>query len=205
LAVWTRTRRRAILDAVMPPVFRILGPLEVELSMRVVALGRRERALLGVLLLNAGAVVSVERLIDGVWGESPPSSAKHMVHEYVSRLRTALGDSSRIQTRAPGYLADCTEDEVDARLFSRLVAIARAAVQADDRTQALHSYDQALALWRGDALAGVDARTASDGTWPRSTAWSRTPRRGCRSSTRGRPSWSPGAWAMFRRIPSGAC
>jgi ABC-type transport system substrate-binding protein/DNA-binding SARP family transcriptional activator len=140
----------------MPPVFRILGPLEVELSAGVVALGRRERALLGVLLLNAGAVVSVERLIDGVWGESPPSSAKHMVHEYVSRLRTALGDSSRIQTRAPGYLADCTEDEVDARLFSRLVAIARAAVQADDRTQALHSYDQALALWRGDALAGVE-------------------------------------------------
>ncbi len=88
----------------MPPVFRILGPLEVELSDgRVLALGRRERALLGVLLLNAGEVVAVERLIDGVWGEAPPSSAKHMVHEYVSRLRTALGDASRIQTRVPGY------------------------------------------------------------------------------------------------------
>ena len=87
---------------VIAPSFRILGPLEVELNERVVALGRRERALLGVLLLNAGEVVSVERLIDGVWGEMPPTSAKHMVHEYVSRLRPARGDPARIETRVPG-------------------------------------------------------------------------------------------------------
>ncbi len=141
----------------MQPAFRILGPLEVELSDgRVVALGRRERALLGVLLLNAGRVVSVELLIDGVWGEVPPSSAKHMVHEYVSRLRTAIGDASRIETRVPGYVVTCADGELDARLFSELAVAARAAAGAQDHVQALRSYEQALALWRGDALAGVE-------------------------------------------------
>ena len=123
---------------------------------RVVALGRRERALLGVLLLNAGQVVSIERLIDGVWGDAAPSSAKHMVHEYVSRLRTALGDASRIETHAPGYLVACTDDELDARLFSRLAADARDAASADDHKKALQSYEEASGLWRGDVLAGVE-------------------------------------------------
>jgi DNA-binding SARP family transcriptional activator len=64
---------------------------------------RRERALLGVLLLHVGEVVSLDALIDSVWGEPAPPSARHMVHEYVSRLRSALGDASVIATRAPGY------------------------------------------------------------------------------------------------------
>ncbi len=140
----------------MQPAFRILGPLEVDLSdERVVALGRRERAVLGVLLLNAGEVVGVERLIDDVWGESPPSSAKHMVHEYVSRLRIALGDASRIETRAPGYVVTCADGELDSRLFSGLTAAARTAASDHDHARALRSYEEALALWRGEALAGV--------------------------------------------------
>ena len=122
----------------------------------VVALGRRERALLGVLLLNAGDVVSVERLIDGVWGEAPPASAKHMVHEYVSRLRQALGDASRIATRVPGYLAVCCDDELDTGRFSRLTAAARTAARAGKHGDALRAYDSALDLWRGDALAGAE-------------------------------------------------
>ncbi len=116
----------------MQPVFRILGPLEVEVDERVVTLGRRERALLGVLLLNAGEVVSVERLIDGVWGEVPPSSAKHMVHEYVSRLRAALGDASRIETRVPGYVVTCADGELDSRPSRKLAGDARAAAGAQD-------------------------------------------------------------------------
>ena len=143
------------LATVTSPSFRILGPLEVELNERVVALGRRERALLAVLLLNAGEVVSVERLIDGVWGELPPTSAKHMVHEYVSKLRTALGDPSLIETRVPGYMATCTNGELDARVFAELTVDARAAASADDHAHALTSFDKALGLWRGEALAGV--------------------------------------------------
>ena len=62
---------------------------------------RRERALLGALALHVGEVVSVDTLIDSVWGERAPASARHIVHEYVSRLRGALGDASVIVTRAP--------------------------------------------------------------------------------------------------------
>ena len=64
--------------------FRILGPLEALVDGRRVDLSsRRERALLGVLLLQVGEVVSVDALVDSVWGEQPPASARHMVHEYV--------------------------------------------------------------------------------------------------------------------------
>jgi hypothetical protein len=138
------------------PVFRILGPLEIELNGHVAALGRRERALLGVLLLNAGEVVSVECLIEGVWGDAPPTSAKHMLHEYVSRLRQTLGDASRIVTCVPGYVAVCGDEELDARRFAALAATARAAARAREHAEALQSYDEALQLWRGGALAGVE-------------------------------------------------
>jgi YVTN family beta-propeller protein len=138
----------------MERAFRILGPLEVELDGSVLALGgRRERAILGILLLNSGEVVSVERLIDGVWGEARPASAKHMVHEYVSRLRYALGEDSPIATRPPGYLLET--DALDARQLAEFVAEARAAAARDDHAVALRAYDRALALWRGDVLADL--------------------------------------------------
>ena len=70
---------------------RILGRLETTVDGRSVELASpREQALLGVLLLHAGEVVSIEALIEGVWGEAPPRSGRHLVHEYVSRLRAGL-------------------------------------------------------------------------------------------------------------------
>ena len=139
----------------MEPVFRILGPLAVTRDAQLVSVGgRRERAILAILLLHRGEVVSVERLIDGVWGDARPASAKHMVHEYVSRLRQALGDVP-IATRPPGYLLEWPDPTSDARQFAELVATARAAASAGDHGGAVHAYDQALALWRGDALADV--------------------------------------------------
>jgi peptide/nickel transport system substrate-binding protein len=137
----------------MQPEFRILGPLEVALGARLVSPGgRRERAILGILLLHAGEVVSVERLIDGVWGEARPASAKHMIHEYVSRLRLALGESSSIATRPPGYMVELTGAALDAREFGRLTAAARTQPHAE----AIESFDRALALWRGAALADAE-------------------------------------------------
>jgi DNA-binding SARP family transcriptional activator len=137
-------------------VFRILGPLEVTLDERVVSPGgRRERAILAILLLNIGEVVSVERLIDGVWGEARPSSAKHMVHEYVSRLRTALVGVSQIATRPPGYMLESAGAALDVRQFRQLTTTARAEAGAERHAEALRSYDEALALWRGEALADV--------------------------------------------------
>ena len=71
--------------------FRILGRLEAEVDGRTVDLpSRRERALLAALLLEVGEVLSTDTLIDSVWGDPAPASARHMVHEYVSRLRAAL-------------------------------------------------------------------------------------------------------------------
>ena len=102
--------------------FRILGPLEALVDGRHVDLSsRRERALLGVLLLHFGEVVSVDALVDSVWGEQAPASARHMVHEYVSRLRGALGDASVIVTRAPGYIVERDACDLDAARFAELL------------------------------------------------------------------------------------
>ena len=136
--------------------FRVLGPLEATVDGQQVALsGRRERALLGVLLLNAGTVVSIEQLIDGVWGDPAPRSARHMVHEYVLRVRVALGDATLISTRAPGYTVAPAAGELDAGSFDVLVQAARRAREAARSEDALRSFDEALGLWRGDALSDV--------------------------------------------------
>src|SRR5262245_1579319 len=108
IARWKRLCGCGILARAVTHVsLRILGRLEALVGGRRVDLpSRRERALLGVLLLHAGEVVSVEALIDSVWGEAAPASARHMVHEYVSRLRSELGDASVIATRSPGYVVE---------------------------------------------------------------------------------------------------
>jgi YVTN family beta-propeller protein len=137
--------------------FRILGGLEVLADGQEVGLtSARERALLGTLVLHLGEVVSVDTLIDSVWGDHAPASARHMVHEYVSRLRTALGDASVIATRAPGYTIERDACELDATRFAELLVTARSAVAADQLDEALKAFDQALGLWRGDALSDVE-------------------------------------------------
>ena len=79
--------------------FRVLGPLEARDRGRIVALGAgRERSLLGVLLLHANEAVSVNRLIDELWGERPPARATKLVQGYVSGLRKRLG-ADRLVTR----------------------------------------------------------------------------------------------------------
>ena len=146
--------------------FRILGRLEAEVDGRTVDLpSRRERALLAALLLEVGEVLSTDTLIDSVWGDPAPASARHMVHEYVSRLRAALLDASVIVTRAPGYVVERRACELDATQFADSLAAARAAASAGDLDSALHSFDAALGLWRGDVLSDVvlegDARAAA--------------------------------------------
>ena len=122
--------------------FRLLGPLEVIGDDRAsIALGGvRPRALLAQLLLHANDVVSTDRLIDGIWGETPPASAAGALQVHVHALRKALGPD-RIVTRPPGYLVRVDGDELDVLRFARLVA------DGDPHG--------ALALWRGEALADV--------------------------------------------------
>jgi predicted ATPase/DNA-binding SARP family transcriptional activator len=132
--------------------FRVLGPLEVRVGGRQVAVpGARQRALLCALLQRPGEVVPLDRLIDDVFGETPPAEARNALQTYVTRLRQALGPAADvIVTRPPGYLLDISGAAVDAARFADLVAKARAAETA---AAALALLDQALALWRGPAFA----------------------------------------------------
>src|SRR3954451_16457856 len=99
---------------------RLLGPLEAQRAGRSVALGgATPRALLAVLALEPGRVVSVDRLVDSLWPCDAPDTATHAIQVYVSRLRKALGASS-IATRVPGYVCELDPEYVDVHRFARL-------------------------------------------------------------------------------------
>src|SRR5260221_8757799 len=99
---------------------RLLGPLEVRDGERTIEIPRKkQRALLAVLALNAGQVLSKDRLVDALWAEQAPAGAGHALENYVSQLRKLLGDSV-ILTRAPGYVLDIEPEQVDALQFERL-------------------------------------------------------------------------------------
>jgi DNA-binding SARP family transcriptional activator len=133
---------------------RILGPLEVVENGRALDLGaHKQQALLGVLALRPREVVSTARLIDELWGESPPASAAKAVQGYVSGLRKALGGDA-IVTRAGGYLVAVDPDALDAERFDQLVAAGRERL-APDPARAAATLREALALWRGDPLEGL--------------------------------------------------
>jgi DNA-binding SARP family transcriptional activator len=106
--------------------FRILGPLEVEDDGRLIPVGgTKQRALLASLLLHANEVVSRDRLIDELWGASPPETAPTALQVHVSQLRKALG-RDLILTQPPGYLIRVSDGELDLHRFEQLVAAARA-------------------------------------------------------------------------------
>jgi DNA-binding SARP family transcriptional activator len=128
---------------------RVLGPLEVEGDRGAIALGgQKQRALLGLLTLNAGRVVSTDKLLDELWGEHPPRTAATSLQNMVSQLRKALGHD-RVKTRAPGYLLDVSAEETDLGRFDRLLQDARE-LDGEARAKTLST---ALALWRGAPLA----------------------------------------------------
>jgi len=132
--------------------FRILGPLEVGEQGRPLALGgARQRALLALLLTRANEVVSTDRLIDELWGERPPLAAGNALQYHVSRLRKLLAPSEAIVTKEPGYLIRVGPDELDLLRFERLVEEA----QRSSPEAAASILREALALWRGPALADV--------------------------------------------------
>src|SRR5438270_9480903 len=105
--------------------FRVLGPLEVVVKGEAIAVGGKQRTLLGVLLVHANEVVSADRLIDALWGDSPPATAQTALQVHVSALRKLLG-AERIETRAPGYRLVAATDELDSVRFERLLSEGRA-------------------------------------------------------------------------------
>ena len=132
---------------------RVLGPLEARKGGGEVALGGKKlRALLTALALEPGRVVSVDRLIECLWPGDPPETAEHAVHVYVSQLRKALG-SETLLTRPPGYVLEVDRERVDVHRFARLADQGRTALEGGNPAAAEAALREALALWRGPALA----------------------------------------------------
>ena len=132
--------------------FRILGPLDVRVDDRPLALGgARQRALLGLLLLHANEVVSSDRLVDELWGDAEGSKALQVA---VSRLRKVIGRDVLV-TRPPGYQLRVEPGQLDLHRFEQLVADGRAALAADNPGAASLTLREALALWRGPPLADL--------------------------------------------------
>ncbi|MGH7746536.1 MAG: AfsR/SARP family transcriptional regulator, partial [Candidatus Dormibacteria bacterium] len=142
--------------------YRLLGPLEAVDGGRPLPLGGgKQRALLALLLLSANRVVSVEQIIDELWGESPPDTAANAVQVHVASLRRVLepgrsgGASTAVLiTRSPGYLLRAEPDDVDVLRFERLVDEAGQLLSRDPEA-ASGRLRQALSLRRGPALSDV--------------------------------------------------
>jgi DNA-binding SARP family transcriptional activator len=132
---------------------RVLGPLEATDGAVPLALGgRKPRALLARLALDANRTVAVQRLVDDLWGDEVPDSAAKMVQIYVSQLRKVLPEGVLL-TRAPGYVIEVEPEAVDAARFATLHREGRDALAAGDPQAAAARLREALALWRGPALA----------------------------------------------------
>jgi DNA-binding SARP family transcriptional activator len=133
--------------------FRVLGPLEVVDGDHLLALGSpRQRALLAVLLVHRDEPMSLDRLIDELWGERAPASAIKIVQGYVSNLRKVLGDGPLV-THGRGYVLRIPPGQLDADRFEALVAEGRRAMRDGDARTAVVRLREALALWRGPPLA----------------------------------------------------
>jgi DNA-binding SARP family transcriptional activator len=141
--------------------FRILGPLQVVRNGEPLALGGKQRALLAVLLLHANETVSVDALVDALWGERAPSGAVQSMRVHISRLRKALEDSTGSEeacvllTAPGGYELRVSEDELDVLLFERLLAEGRRDLAAQRPERAVPLLREAVRLWRGPALADL--------------------------------------------------
>lgn len=138
--------------------FMVLGPLEIvdqKEPIRITA--SMQRIVLAVLLINAGRPVSVTRMMEELWGDRPPPSARKTVHGYVWRLRGLLDRSHHrhIETVDHGYRLQA--GDVDLSQFEQLICAGRKASAAGDLPSAGRLLGEALALWRGQALTNVPA------------------------------------------------
>jgi DNA-binding SARP family transcriptional activator len=135
--------------------FRILGELEVWQDGRPVPVtGTRRRAVLAILLLHAGEVVSSDRLLDDVWGEDQPAAGMTALRVRISQLRRALGPGGeQLETRPAGYVLRLAPGQLDLRRFEDLVAHGGRALADGDPAAAAPLLDEALGLWRGPPLA----------------------------------------------------
>jgi DNA-binding SARP family transcriptional activator len=151
--------------------FRVLGPLTVrEGSVELPIRRGKQRALLAVLLLHANEVVTLDRLVDSLWGDEPPATAEHALEVHVSDLRRVLeprGREPRILTRPGGYQIRVEPGELDLGRFEQLCATARQAAARGDAATAARQFRSAEALWSGPPLADL----AREPFAPAAIAW----------------------------------
>jgi basic membrane lipoprotein Med (substrate-binding protein (PBP1-ABC) superfamily)/DNA-binding SARP family transcriptional activator len=137
--------------------FRLLGALEVSAGGVAADLGPpKQRALLAILLLHAGEILPIERLIELLWGDSPPRTANHSIQIYVSDLRKALeglGVKGVLSTRSPGYQLDADADSIDIRQFEARVREGTRKLREGEPDTGAADLRAALRLWRGPALS----------------------------------------------------
>jgi DNA-binding SARP family transcriptional activator len=142
--------------------FRILGPLESSIgSERLELGGTRQQVVVATLLLSANRVVTTDRLLEAIYGEDLPPTSRSQAQISISSLRRLFASRSRdtiISTHAHGYVIQVESGELDSQQFEEGVAAARAAHDANRREQAVACYRDALRLWRGPALDGIDSQ-----------------------------------------------
>ncbi|WP_159425170.1 BTAD domain-containing putative transcriptional regulator [Streptomyces sp. TLI_053] len=151
--------------------FNVLGPLEVlSDGIDVPIRGLQQRALLGVLLLRANSVVSINEIVAALWGDDRPTTARKMVQNSVAGLRRAfeaVGEpadgKATLNTTVPGYMLRIEPEQLDLTEFHELVTLGRSRLAAGDWTQASELLRRALGLWRGPVLADVSDAGL---TWP---------------------------------------
>lgn len=143
--------------AMAATAFQVLGPFAVLVDGEPVELSsRKQRALLALLSLSPGQVLSVDRLVDELWGERPPATARHALQVHVSQLRKLLG-AAVLGTERPGYVLRVPAEACDAHRFELLAAQGRRALREERAADAADLLGQALGLWRGAALADLVA------------------------------------------------
>ena len=199
--------------------FRLLGPLEVRRGSDQVPLGGgRPRALLALLLVHRGEAVSTDRIVDELWGESPPPSARHMVEVYVSGLRRELG-KSRILREPPGYRVRLEPEELDVDPL-RAPDAPRGARRSPPARPSMRRPASARRSSSGEAPRWPTSPTSrsprsrragsrSSSSMPRRSGSTRSSRsatrpgssRGWRSTSRGRPCGSAATGSSCSRSP----
>ena len=134
--------------------FSVLGPVSlIAVDGTTIPLGgTRQRCFLALLLLDANRVLSVEALIEGVWGEQPPNTAQTMLHQFASRLRPLVEPTATLVTRKPGYALELPPDAIDANRFAAAVEAGKALIGAGKPEEGVGVLDEALGLWKGRAL-----------------------------------------------------
>ncbi len=159
--------------------YRLLGPLAVVRRGATVPIPPgKQQVLLAALLLRAGRLIAMDELAETLWGSAIPASAVASLHNYVARLRRALGTADGdgggpvIRTEPGGYLIRIAADELDVTRFEAALAAGRSAARAGSWPAAAQVLRAGLALWRGQPLAGLE----SDVLAAREVPWTRAER-----------------------------